>query len=151
MKAVDHRDGAVDGIEIKDGGTPLAIYYVPVDVDALYRREKSGENRTNSACPFNWGANRSNKLDIFVKWRSTYIPCSKSFQMRFNSTNDFVPHENSNEVVTLETPSPQRSVVSPILNDVLSRNERDFTQNGRAGILTEIALHQPSEPLATRR
>jgi hypothetical protein len=74
VKAVDHRDGAERGIEIKDGSTPLAIHYVPFDVDALYRREKSGENRTNSWCPLDWRANWSNKLDIFVKWRSTYIP-----------------------------------------------------------------------------
>ena len=32
VKAVDHGDGAERGIEIKDGGAPLAIYYVPSDL-----------------------------------------------------------------------------------------------------------------------
>jgi hypothetical protein len=95
VKAVDHRDDAERGIEIKDGGTPLAIDYMPLDVDALYRWEKSGENRTNCGCPLNWRANRSHKLDIFVKWRSTYVPGPKSVQVRFNSTNHVIPHENS--------------------------------------------------------
>lgn len=95
VQTVDHRDNAERGIEIKDGGTPLAIYYVPVNVDALYRGEKSGENRANGGCPLNWRAHRSHKLDIFVKWRSAYVSRSKSVQMRFNSTNHFVPHENS--------------------------------------------------------
>src|SRR5215471_17516907 len=52
VKAVDHRDDAERSIEIKDGGTPLAIDYMPLDVDALDRREKSGENRANCWFPF---------------------------------------------------------------------------------------------------
>ena len=39
VKAVDHSDGAERGIEIKDGGAPLAIYCVPVNLDAFYRWE----------------------------------------------------------------------------------------------------------------
>src|SRR5215469_6980517 len=93
VKRVDHWNGAERGIEIKDGGTPLAIDYMPVDFDALYRREKSGENRTNCGCPLNWRANRSHKLDIFVKWRTSYILRPKPVQVRFNSTNHVVPHE----------------------------------------------------------
>src|SRR5262249_55469095 len=91
----DHRDGAINGIEIKNGGTPIAIYDMPVDVDALDRWEESRENRTHRCCPLNWGPKRSRKLDIFVKWRSTNIPCSKPIQVRFNSTNNVVPHEEA--------------------------------------------------------
>jgi hypothetical protein len=85
VKAVDHWYGAERGIEIKDGGTPLAIYYMPVDLDTLYRGEKSSENRSHCVCSLNGRANRSHELYILVKWRSTYIPCSKPVQVRFNS------------------------------------------------------------------
>jgi hypothetical protein len=34
VKAVDHRDGSECGIEIKDCGAPLAVYYVLLDFDA---------------------------------------------------------------------------------------------------------------------
>ena len=54
------------------------IDYVPIDIDALYRWEKSCEHRTNAWCPLNWRTNRAFKLDIFVEWRSTDVPCSKS-------------------------------------------------------------------------
>ena len=50
MKAVDHWDGAKRRIEIKDGGSPLAIDNVPVDLDAVYRWEKSSENCPHSGC-----------------------------------------------------------------------------------------------------
>src|SRR5215469_14148256 len=92
---------------------------MPVDADAFYRREKSGENRTNRWCPLNWGPNRSHKLDIFVKWRSTNIPCSKPIQVRFNSTNHIVPHEKLQfqRQLLLETPILQAASRALILHD----------------------------------
>jgi hypothetical protein len=95
VKAVDHWDGAERRIEIKDGGAPLAIYNVPFDLDAVYRREKSSENRPHCGCSLNWRANRSHELDILVKWRSAYIPSPKPVEVRFNRTNHVVSHENS--------------------------------------------------------
>jgi hypothetical protein len=93
VKAVDHWYGAERGIEIKDGGAPLAIYYVPVDLDALYRWEEARENRSHRGCSLNERANRSHELYVLVKWRSTYIPCSKPVQVRFNSMDHVFPHE----------------------------------------------------------
>jgi hypothetical protein len=93
MKAVDHWYGAERGIEIKDGGTPLAIYNVPVDLDTLYRWEKSSENRSHRGCSLNGRANGSHELYVLVKWRSTDIPRSKAVQVRFNSMDHVFPHE----------------------------------------------------------
>lgn len=92
-KTVDHGDGAERGIEIKDGGTPLAIHYLPRDPDALYRWEESSENRLHPRSSLNGRANRSHELYIVVKWRSTYIPCSKPVQVRFNGMDHVLPHE----------------------------------------------------------
>jgi hypothetical protein len=92
VKAVDHRDEAESGIEIKNSCAPVAIYDMPLDLDALYRWEKSGENGTNRRCALNWRPDRSHKLDVFVKWRSTDIPRSKAIQVRFNGTNYLIPH-----------------------------------------------------------
>jgi len=93
VKAVDHWDDAEGGIEIEDGGAPFAIYYVPDDPDALYRWEKPSENCPHCGGSLEGRANRSHELYIVVKWRSTYIPCSKAVQVRFNGMNHFFTHE----------------------------------------------------------
>ncbi len=94
MKAVDHWDGAERGIEIKDGGAPLAIYDVPVDLDAFYGWEKSSENRSHGGCSLNGRANRSHELYVLVKWRGTYVSCSKALQVRFDGMDHVFPHES---------------------------------------------------------
>ena len=55
VKAVDERDGAERGIEIKHRGAPLAVYDVPDDVDAFYRRKQSSDRLSQSGGPFDWG------------------------------------------------------------------------------------------------
>jgi hypothetical protein len=117
MKNVDHWNGAEDGIEIKDGGAPLAIYYVPGDADALYRWEESGENRPYPGGSLNGRANRSYKLNIVVKWRTTYIPGSKPVQVRFNGVDHVFPHEKLHFQVVPQIPSPKGGGSSPILQD----------------------------------
>lgn len=93
VEAVDHGDDTERRIEIKNGGAPLAIHYVPVYLDAFYRWEKSSENRPHCRCSLNWRANRPHELYVLVKGRSTYIPCSKPIQVRFNSMYHVFPHE----------------------------------------------------------
>ena len=73
VKAVDHRDGAERSIEIKDGGAPLAIYYVPVNLDAFNGREKSSENRSHRGRALNGRTDGPYELDVLVKWRRAYI------------------------------------------------------------------------------
>jgi hypothetical protein len=92
------------GIEIKDGGAPLPIYYVPVDLDTLYRWEKASENRSHRGCSLNGRANRSHEFYVLVKWRSTYISRSKPVQVRFNSMDHVFPHEELHFWILPETP-----------------------------------------------
>jgi hypothetical protein len=109
VKTVDHWDGAEESIEIKDGGAPLAIYYVPGDPHALYRWKESSENRAHRGGSLNGRANRSHELYIVVKWRSTHIPCSKPVQVRFNGIDHVFPHEKLHFQVVPQTPSPKIS------------------------------------------
>jgi hypothetical protein len=112
VKKVDHWNDAEDGIEIKDGGAPLAIYYVPGDAYALYRWEESGENRPYPGGSLNGRANRSYKLYIVVEWRLTYIPCSKPVQVRFNEVDHVFPHEKLHFQVVPQIPSPKAATAA---------------------------------------
>lgn len=95
VNTVDHRDDAECGIEIENRGTPLAVHYVPLDLDAFYGGEESSENGSHRGCSLNGRANWPRELYVFVKRRGAYIPCSKPVQVRFNSMDHIFPHENS--------------------------------------------------------
>jgi len=117
VKAVDHGDGAERGIEIKDGGAPLAIDDVPVDLDAFDRGEESREDRAHRGFSLKVRANRSYELYVWVKWRSTYIPCSKAVQVRFNGTDHVFPHENSISSCCRKNQVRKGGGAGPILHD----------------------------------
>ena len=143
VKAVDHRDGAECGIEIKDCGAPVAIYYVPVDLDAFYRREKSSENCSHRGFSLKARTNRSHELYILVKWRSSYVSCSKPVQVRFNSTDHIFPHEKLHFLGSAGNNTLARRCSSPILHDlfvatILAKNHR----------ITHLTFRQGDSPRA---